>query len=83
MKRILVIACIAIVVVAFFSAAMRGCWLDNQYESVSATIVTTGTTRGILENHPWTLYKTERGRIHRPGIWGEPGDKLIIQVKKY
>ncbi len=69
--------------VVLFSAVTRGYWLSNQYESIPATIVKTGYTRGLLHDKPWTLYKTPQGRIHRPGIWGEPGDKLIIQVKKY
>lgn len=79
LKQILIIA----VIVFFIGCCLFGLWADSQYESTKATIVTTYTTSGLLGGNSWTVYDTPRGRIKKPGIWGTPGEKMIIQVKKY
>jgi hypothetical protein len=62
-----------------------GLWADAQIEMVDATIVTTYTTTGGLLSggRSFTVYDTDRGRVIREGIWGNPGDELRITVKRY
>lgn len=88
-KKILFAAAVLCLIAGFiigWGAALREQARSNESRHVTVLIIETGTTPGSVLSHglPWTLCELPGGRrIHLRGIWGKPGERAMVLVRRY